>query len=62
MSAFDQLAKIFKSLDESDSKAYSTHVEAIRRAIVDSNLVAQESGLGLVLVFLNFSPPDVSIK
>lgn len=53
MEAYDELRKQLLTLDEGvDLPEYRKWQDAIKKAVVDSNAVAQETGLNCVLVWV----------
>ncbi|TPX69294.1 hypothetical protein SpCBS45565_g02541 [Spizellomyces sp. 'palustris'] len=54
--AYDELAKIFNTLDPDADNEYRKWQEYLKKMVSDSNLVAQESGLTAILAYVTNAP------
>ena len=54
--AYEELAKKFKVSDPDDDSAYRPYLDSLKPMVVDSNAVAQDTGLSTVLAFLQYAP------
>ncbi|KAJ3225479.1 Cytoskeleton associated protein 5 [Clydaea vesicula] len=61
--AYLELAKIFKNLPADSENEYKKYQEHLKKIVVDTNLIAQETGIQTLLNFITYSPhPDRTTK
>ncbi|TPX49741.1 hypothetical protein SeLEV6574_g01287 [Synchytrium endobioticum] len=59
---YEELQRLFKTLDPDAETEYRKYTDVIKRIPVDSNQVAQETGLAPLCTFLKYAPLNVAQK
>ena len=52
MSAYEELAKIFRTLPSSDDPEYRKWIGSLKKMATDANAAAQDAGIAAIIVFL----------
>jgi cytoskeleton-associated protein 5 len=52
VSAYEELAKLFRTLPSSDDPEYRKWLSVLKKLVTDANAAAQDAGIAAVVVFL----------
>ena len=52
VSAYEELAKVFRTLPSADDPEYRKWIGSLKKMVVDANAAAQDAGLAALIVFL----------
>ena len=52
MSAYEELAKLFRTLPSADDPEYRKWVGSLKKMVTDANAAAQDAGIAAIIVFL----------